>query len=216
MVKEYQVNNISGVLESLVKEVYDAEGRMIWYKIITGGRNRPGLEGRTANVSGPLCGGCFNLVKPCSEQGAPLVSTSHSAVRVKQESSNGVPPEAVKAKQKVKEADPEKISKKAKSAVRLKADGGASTQLATPPSSVFAKDKKGGITQTVLKFLGEFEDANIRSNRMREKNVLGFYYDVVKLCLISQGFLLAVFMFLAIVFVNVVALLFMLVLFATR
>ena len=215
MVKEYQVNNTSGVLESLVKEVYDAEGRMIWCKIIPGGRNRPGLGSRTTDVSGPLCEGCINLVKRCSEGGASLAWTSHSAVREKQGSSTGVPQEAVKAKEKVK-ADPEKKSKKAKSVVRFEADSGPSTQLATPPSSISTKDKKGGIAQAVLRFLSKFEDALIKNNRMREKNVLGSHYDVVKLCLISQGFLIAVFMFLAIVFVNVMALLFMIVLFATR
>jgi hypothetical protein len=217
MVKEYQVNNTNGALESLVKEVYDADGRMIWYKIMTGTRKSPGrlMPGDDNSSGGPLCKLCRKLA-PASHEGGPDekgASNPYSAIHEKPEPSKSVTKRIEMTEEGGKEEEPEKKSKKGKVTVNVPARNESS--LEHPRFKSVATGAKQGITQTVLKFLGEFEDATIKSNRMREKNVLGSHHDVVKLFLIFSGFLIIVFLFLAIVFVNVAALLFI-VLFATR
>lgn len=218
MVKEYQVNNTSGVLESLVKEVYDAEGRMIWYKIITGGRNRPGLPAQETKTSGsgPLCKACRKLAQSSHEGDTiqKVAAISSSPVKAKLKVSKKVPQQTGGTEDGGETAEPEKKSAKGRCNVSLDEDSGTSSTLSKLKSA--ATNGKQGITRTVLQFLGEFEDATIKSNRMREKNVLGSHHDVIKLFLISQGFIIAAFMFLTIVFVNVAALLLAIVIFATR
>jgi hypothetical protein len=217
MVKEYQVNNTNGNLESLVKEVYDAEGRMIWYKIMTGTRKSPGrlMPEDDSSSSGPLCKQCRKLAQS-SHEGGPAkkgASSPSTPIHEKPEPSKSVPKRIETTKEEGKAEESERKSKKGKATVNVPAKDESSLEYSRAKS--VATGAKQGITQTVLKFLGKFEDATIKSNRMREKNVLGSHQDVVKLFLIFSGFLIIVFMFLAIVFVNVAALLFI-VLFATR
>lgn len=217
MVKEYQVNNISGALESLVKEVYDAEGRMIWYKIIMGPRKSPGKsvqEGDNA-PSGSLPKECRKLAQSTHE-GEPIrkvASNPSPPVHEKPEPSKSVTKRIEASEEGGKAEESDKKSKKSKVSLSVPVKGESASETSTTKS--VATGAKEGITRNVLKFLGEFEDATIESNRMREKTVLGSHYNVVQLFLIFSGFLIVAFMFLSVVFVNVAALLFI-VLFATR
>ncbi|GHJ86103.1 hypothetical protein NliqN6_2505 [Naganishia liquefaciens] len=210
----------SGVPE-LIQEAYNAKGRLIWRKIMIGRRLGINSNNCLAKASSSAREGCSTLSGSFSEEDAmrdvaPIFDVTVAVkASAKQESfKRASHQQAFGTKTMVEAADQEEKAKNPKAIVSVGTRGGvsaASSALTAQPNV-----KKGGITQSVLKFLGKLEDATIKSNRMREKNILGSHYELIKICLISQGFLVAAFVLVAIVSVNVAALLFIVVLFASR
>lgn len=234
--KETLIKGTTLAEEKFTKEVFDAQGRLLYQRIVIGGpgsgksAHEKHLEetGSTMKVNGKTRK--VQLPLRCPVQ-LPVQLDGASESENEGSKTAEVVPEAQKAVRFTstvmpvasdKETDPSAVAstKKSKKSSSTKApetnDNGAVGAIApAKPFQVIPKSAREFVT-TVLKFVGELEDTTIKSNRMREKNVLNEYRGLVQLFLISQaGFLLA-FMILGIVLFNVFALLFVVVLYASR
>lgn len=229
--------------DKFTKEIFDVHGRLLWRRVVIsgpGGAN-PGVvserhfeeTGSTMKVSGKArktsakaqekgslpfscpvqLDGASETENEGSKSAEAVPEATKKAVRFTSTimplaSDNETGPSTVVPIKKSKKPSPTK-------AAETNHDNDSTDAPAAKPFQVIPKSAREFVT-TVLKFVGELEDTTIKSNRMREKNVLNEYRGLVQLFLISQaGFFLA-FMILGIVLFNVFALLFVLVLYASR
>jgi hypothetical protein len=232
MMKETLIKGTTLAEEKFTKEVFDAQGRLLYQRIVIGG---PGsgksaqekhseetgstmkVNGKTRKVQLPLrCPVQLDRASESENEGsttAEVVPEAKKAVRFTSTimpvaSDKEIEPSAMASTKKSKKFSSTK-------APETNDDGAVGAIAPAKPFQVIPKSAREFVT-TVLKFVGELEDTTIKSNRMREKNVLNEYRGLVQLFLISQaGFLLA-FMILGIVLFNVFALLFVVVLYASR
>jgi hypothetical protein len=227
-IKETLVKGTDLTDEKFTKEIFDAQGRLLWQRVVIGG---PG-PGKTVKE------------KHFDENGSVIkcnYSPGKSGVKQKAGESGDLDKEAQFDGEKSRKPSKKSVqftseilptesasdtgpsasvpTKKPKKSILAKApetsENETNTRTSGKPMSIIPKSAREFVT-SILQFVGELEDTTIKSNRLREKNVLNEYRGLVQLFLLSQAGFLLTFMILGIVLLNVFALLFVVVLYASR
>lgn len=236
-IKETLVKGTNDTEEKFTKEIFDAQGRLLWQRVVIGGPG-PGktVKERHFDETGSLIKSNYSPgrsgVKQKARESVAECRTGDSDKEAQSANENSRKPlkKSVKFTSEIlptesvsdtesSESSPAVPTKKSKKSIPTKApetsENDTNTRTSGKPMAIIPKSAREFVT-TILQFVGELEDTTIKSNRMREKNVLNEYRGLVQLFLLSQaGFLLA-FMILGIVLFNVFALLFVVVLYASR
>lgn len=226
--KETLVKGTKTSDEKFTKEIFDEHGRLLWQRVAIGGPG-PGqtVKEKQFDETGAMVKYNYSPGKTCAKRKTQGSDNSGGVLKSDNESPKELAKKGVRLGSEIlpESSENETSPSLTGRCKRSQKSGGDKTPEASEdkpktsssgkPAAIIPKSARDFVT-TVLRFIGEFEDTTIKSNRLREKYVLNEYRALTQMFLISQaGFLLA-FMILGIVLFNVFALLFVVILYASR
>lgn len=225
VIGETQKKGTSGADET--KGLFDGQGRLLCQRVVViGGPGRPIVREQHHDQTSDLFKMDDKLHSSTSKgekskNSSSTCSSANCKSILKKSSGSDSENEGLKKDSEAVTSVPTKRSKKSvciiapASSGEDQKEGSAGSGAAVKVGKAIPKSARDLIT-TLLKFVGELEDTTIKSNTMREKNVLNEYRGLVQLFLISQAGLMLAFALLTIFLVNVFALLFIVVVFVSR